>query len=50
MEAAEGLLRQAEQELRKAAPDKAGHRVKAMDAVRVALQEVHEGIQFGRRG
>ncbi len=48
MEAAENLLRQAEAELRKAVPDKGGHRAKAMDAVKVALEEVHAGIQFSR--
>ncbi len=46
---AENLLRQAEAELRKAAPDKGGHRVKAMEAVRVAIQEVHAGIEAGGR-
>ena len=48
MVAAENLLRQAQEELRKAMPDKGGHRAKAMEAVKVALEEVHAGVQFAR--
>ena len=48
MVAAENLLRQAQEELRKAMPDKGGHRAKAMEAVKVAMEEVRAGIQFAR--
>jgi len=53
MSAAYGHLQQARAELERAAPNKGGHRERAMQAVDQALQEVEEGERFyqqnGRR-
>jgi hypothetical protein len=49
MKAARGDLQKAQSELRKATPDKGGHRVKALNLVARALSEVNAGIRFDRR-
>jgi|GEM_PF-2945113 len=46
MAAALGHLRQAEEELEKAAPNKGGHRERAMDLTKQAMSQVEEGIQY----
>jgi hypothetical protein len=46
MSAALTHLRQAEEELEKAAPNKGGHREKAMELTKQAQSQVEEGIQF----
>lgn len=46
MAAALEHLRQAEEELEKAAPNKGGHREKAMGLTKQAQSQVEEGIQF----
>jgi hypothetical protein len=49
MQAAKGSLQTAKNELQKATPDKAGHRVNAIGFVNSALAEVNAGIAFDRR-
>ena len=49
MKAARGDLNKAQSELRKATPDKGGHRVKALNLVTKAISEVNEGIKYDRR-
>jgi hypothetical protein len=39
-------LAEAKRSLESATPDKGGHRVKAIDAVNVAINEVKEGIKY----
>src|SRR5438270_13006126 len=46
MAAALGHLRQAEEELEKAAPNKGGHREKALDLTKQAMSQVEQGIQY----
>jgi hypothetical protein len=46
MEAALGHLRQAEEELQKAEPNKGGHRERAMEMVQRAEKEVQGGIEY----
>lgn len=46
MSAAMGHLEQAKAELEKAAPNKGGHREKAMQLVDEAMQQVREGEQY----
>lgn len=46
MREALGTLRIAKDQLEKATPDKGGHRVKALDLVRSAIDEVQAGIDF----
>jgi hypothetical protein len=46
MSAALGHLQQAKDELEKAAPNKGGHREKAMQLVDQAIQQVREGEQY----
>jgi hypothetical protein len=48
MESALSQLRGALEELKAATHDKGGHRVKAMDLVRQAIDEVQMGIDAGR--
>jgi hypothetical protein len=48
MEAALAALQQALAELEKAAPDKGGHRVNSINAVKAAIAEVKKGIEFDR--
>jgi hypothetical protein len=49
MKAARGDLNTSRSELQKATPDKAGHRVKAIELVNGAIAEVNAGIAFDRR-
>jgi hypothetical protein len=49
MKAARGDLNTARNQLQKATPDKAGHRVKAIALVNSAIAEVNAGIAFDRR-
>jgi hypothetical protein len=49
MHAALRALENAERELASADEDKGGHRAKALEHVRAALAEVHEGIGYDRR-
>ena len=46
MSAALGHLRQAEEELEKAAPNKGGHREKAMELTKQAQSQTEQGIQY----
>jgi hypothetical protein len=46
MSAAIGHLRQAKEELQRAAPNKGGHREKAMELVNQAIQQIEEGEQY----
>lgn len=46
MAAALEHLRQAEEELEKATPNKGGHREKAMDLTKQAQSQVEQGIQY----
>jgi uncharacterized phage protein gp47/JayE len=46
MAAALQHLQQAEEELEKAAPNKGGHREKAMELTKQAQTQVEQGIQF----
>jgi hypothetical protein len=46
MSAALGHLRQAEEELEKAAPNKGGHREKAMELTKQAQAQVEQGVQY----
>ena len=39
-------LQSVEQTLQQASPDKGGHRVKAIDLTKQAIEEVKEGIKF----
>jgi len=47
MATARGDLQTAQGELQQAIPDKAGHRVNAMNLVQQAINEVNAGIQAG---
>jgi len=49
MKAARGDLNKAKSSLRKATPDKAGHRVKAMNLVDQAIAQVNAGIKYDRK-
>lgn len=49
MQAALDSLRTAERELQAADNDKGGHRQKAMDLVRKAIEQVEKGIQYDRK-
>jgi len=53
MSAAYGHLEQAKSELERAAPNKGGHRERAMQAIDQAMEQIQEGEQFfqqnGRR-
>jgi hypothetical protein len=49
MKNARNDLNKAKSELRKATPDKAGHRLKAIDLVNRAITQVNAGIKFDRR-
>jgi hypothetical protein len=49
MQAALRALNNAQEQLEKAIPDKAGHRVKAMELVKQAIRETEEGIAAGDR-
>jgi hypothetical protein len=46
MSAAIGHLQQAKEELQRAAPNKGGHREKAMELVNQAIREVEQGEQY----
>jgi hypothetical protein len=46
MSAAIGHLQQAKTELERAAPNKGGHREKALELVNQAIQQVKEGEQY----
>jgi hypothetical protein len=46
MKAAQKLLKEADEQLEKATADKGGHRVKAREHVKNALDEVKKGIEF----
>jgi hypothetical protein len=46
MSAALGHLEKAQAELEKAAPNKGGHKEKAMDLTKQAMDEVQQGIQY----
>jgi hypothetical protein len=46
MSAALGHLQQAKDELQRAAPNKGGHREKAMELINQAIQQVQEGEQY----
>lgn len=46
MSAAYGHLQQAKAELERAAPNKGGHRDKAMEMVDQAMRQIEEGEQF----
>ena len=46
MSAAIGHLQQAKEELQRAAPNKGGHREKAMELVNQAIQQIQEGEQY----
>ena len=49
MKSALTSLKDAERHLEKATTDKGGHRVKALELVREAIQEVNRGIVYDRR-
>jgi hypothetical protein len=49
MDAALKDLRAARQELERAAPNKGGHREKAIELIDRAINQVKEGIEFGER-
>lgn len=42
-------LKTAQHELEEASPDKGGHRVKALEFVHQAIDEVERGMEFDRR-
>jgi hypothetical protein len=46
MSAALGHLQQAREELQRAAPNKGGHRARAMELVNQAIQQIQEGEQY----
>lgn len=46
MSAAYGHLEQARAELERAAPNKGGHRERAMQAIEQAMQQIEEGEQY----
>ena len=46
MSAAIGHLQQAKEELQRAAPNKGGHREKAMELVNQAIQQIQGGEQY----
>ena len=50
MSAAMGHLQQARNELERAAPNKGGHRERAMQLVDQAMQQVQEGEQYYQQG
>jgi hypothetical protein len=49
MQQALTLLKQAKESLQKATADKGGHRVKAMDHVDKAIEQVEKGIKFDNK-
>ncbi|HEY7388248.1 MAG TPA: hypothetical protein VH640_07050 [Bryobacteraceae bacterium] len=49
MQAALRALNNAQAQLEKAIPDKAGHRVRALELVKQAIRETEEGIAAGDR-
>lgn len=49
MKAALGALENAHGQLQKATPDKGGHRVKALELVGQAIEEVKKGIAFDNK-
>ena len=49
MRSALGSLEAALGQLQKATPDKGGHRVKAIDLTKDAIEEVKKGIAFDNR-
>jgi type II secretory pathway component PulM len=49
MDAALDELRAARQELERAAPNKGGHREKAIELIDRAINQVKEGVEFGER-
>jgi len=49
MDAALEDLRAARQELERAAPNKGGHREKAIELIDRAINQVKEGIEYGER-
>ena len=49
MQAALDALHHADRELDMAVPDKGGHRTKAIDLVRKAIEQVERGIEYDRR-
>ena len=49
MKAALALLETAHAQLQKATPDKGGHRVKALELVGQAIEEVKKGIAFDNK-
>ena len=49
MKAALGSLETAHAQLQKATPDKGGHRVKALELVGQAIEEVKKGIAFDNK-
>jgi len=49
MRAALEHLREAREQLERAAPDKGGHREKAIELVNHAMEQVQKGIEFGER-
>ena len=46
MSAALGHLQQAKEELQRSAPNKGGHRERAMELVNQAIQQVQEGERY----
>mgnify|MGYP000980248813 CR=1 FL=1 len=46
MQAALGLLQSAQNRLEQATADKGGHRVKAIEATKLAIEETKKGIEF----
>ena len=48
MDKALTALREAREQLQKATHDKGGHRVKAIQAINAAIDEVQQGIEFDR--
>ena len=49
MQAAPGALQNADNALQNAEPDKAGHRAKALQLVKQAINQVQAGIQAGAK-
>jgi len=49
MSAAYGHLEQAKTELERAAPNKGGHRAKAMQLIDQAMQQIQEGEQYAQQ-
>jgi len=47
MRAALERLREAREQLEKAAPNKGGHREKAIELINHAIEQVQKGIEFG---